>query len=325
MGSWGIGLHQNDTAADVKMVFGDLLRRPIDVDTLVARVLEKFDCGREPPSEDDIDVRLALADLLHQYALDHPASMERARRLIVEGEDLAMKRDLGMSARDLGKREKMLAETLARWAVPHPKPKKRNAPQAPEPFLFEIGDVWVFPTMQHAACPFHGKDIDLSRFVPDGWGAFAVADRWHAMEHRACYLFVLALPAGRERPTLEAMREAPLQECTFTLEAYGEESTYPMIFEARPAKRKQGLKHWKAERLGTLPLDAARARAHLPDKLKNRYNALDPDGIAWLEDELTTGSFHRAESNARTGISWRIAPHGSLRLGDLCTDPGALT
>jgi len=317
MGSWGTGLYHNDAAADVKMVFGDLSRRPIDTDTLVSRVFETFDCGKDPASEDDFDIWLALADLLHQYALDHPTTTGRARQLIAEGEDLAMKRELGMSPRDLDKRKKVLAETLARWSAPHPKPKKLKVPSAPEQFLLDVGDVWVFPAMQHSARPFHEKDVDQSFFMPDGWGAFAVADRWHEMEHRACYVFVLALPSGQDRPTLDEVRSAPLQECTFTMSPDDRQWTYPMIFGARLGKRAQGLKRWETERLGTLPIDTAKVRSIMPDTLKNRYNAFDPDGIAWLENELTVSSVHRAASNARTGLDWRIKAHEHLRLCDL--------
>jgi hypothetical protein len=322
MGAWGTGLYQNDTAADVKMVFNDLSSRPIGVETLVAEVLAKFGCGKTPVSEDDFDIWLVLTDLLHQYALDHPPTMDAARRLIVEGKDLAMKRDLGMSERDLEKRRKILAETLGRWSAPHPRPKKHKAPKTPEAFQFGAGEVWAFPAMRNAALPFHAKDADLTQFNPDGWGGFAVADRWHVNGHRACYLFVLAVPAGPGQPTLEAIRDAPVLDCTFTIEAYGEEWTYPMIFEARLAKGKQGPKRWHAERLGTLPLDAAKVRRHHSDRLKNRYNAMDADGIAWLEDELTVTSYHRDASNARTGLEWRLAPHPSLRLRDLCGETG---
>lgn len=320
MGTWGTGLYQNDTSADVKMVFADLSRRPIDTDTLVAEVFKTFECGKEPTREVDADIWLALADQLHLHALDHPATMDRARRLITQGEDVASKRDLGLSPRDLEKREKVLAEVLERWAEPHPKPRKRKAPAAAEPFLLETGDVWVFPTMQHSARPFHAKDADLSRFVPDGWGAFVVADRFHALDHRACYLFALALLEDGDRPTLEDVRNAPLQECTYRLAGYDQEWVYPMIFEARLAKRKQGLKQWGAERLGTLEIVADKVREHAPDKLKStsRYNANDADGLAWLEDDLTVSSFHRTQSNVRSGLFVRIDPHPTLRIARFC-------
>lgn len=123
--------------------------------------------------------------MLHQYALDHPAMMLAARQLIESGRDLEFKRSLGMSTRNLEKRGKVLIEALDRWSQPHPKPKKRMAPKEPEPFLLEEGDVWAFPTMRHTAKPFQVKDVDLGRFRPDGWGAFAVVDRWHHEGHRA--------------------------------------------------------------------------------------------------------------------------------------------
>jgi len=320
MGSWGTGIHQNDMAGDVKMIFQDFSRRPTDVDTLVTEILEKFDVGKGAQDESEADVWLALADILHQHALDHSPTMIHAKRLIEDGTDLAIKRDLGMSERDLAKREKVLAETLDRWSKPHPKPKKRKKAPAPEPFLLEVGDVWAYPTMHHAARPFHVKDIDLSGFVPDGWGAFAVADRWHANGHRACYLFVLVIPDGTTQPTLEQVHAAPLQECTYTIEGYDKQWIYPVIFEGRLAKRKQGLKQWGAELLGSIALDVSKVREHFPDRMKNVYNAFDPDGFLWLEDELTTTSFHKAASNARAGTVSKIVPHPSLRLATLCTD-----
>lgn len=318
MGSWGTGLYQNDTAADVKAVFADLQRRPTDTETLVAQVLETFGCGTEPTREDDADIWLALADQLHLYALDHPATMDRARQLITHGEDLAMKRDQDMSPRDLAKREKVLADVLERWASPHPKPRKRKAPAAAEPFLLETGEIWAFPTMQHSARPFHAKDAETSQFEPDGWGIFVVADRFHALGHRACYLFVLALHEGADCPTLEDARNAPLQECTYRLASYDQEWVYPMIFEARLAKRKKGLKQWNAECLGKLEIDADVVRAHAPNKLKSdaRYNGQDPDGLAWLENDLTVSSVNRKASNVGSGLSVQIAPHPRLRLAD---------
>lgn len=318
MGAWGVGLYQNDTGADLKEVFADLSRRPLGVDDLVAAVLEKFGCGSEPRSEDDIDLWLALADQLHLDALDHPDTMKRARRLVTGGEDATAKRELGMSPTDLSKRERVLAETLARWSSPHPKPKRRKAAKEPEPFLLEIGDAWVYPAMRHAALPFHVKDADLAGFMPDGWGAFAVADRWHAFGHRACYLFVLAIPDGDERPSLADVCDARLQECTFSTGLADETWTYPMIFEARLGKRKKGLKEWSAENVGTLAFDLDKVREVMPDRLRQRYNANDPDGLMWLEDDLTLSSYHRDASNARTGLSWRIRPHDALRIRDLC-------
>ncbi len=316
MGSWGTGLYQNDSAADVKMVFADLSRRPTDTATLVAEVLEKL----APEGEEEADVWLAFADLLHLHALDHPEVMTRARALIETGEDLEVKRSLGMSPRDLEKRAKVLEEVLARWSAPHPKPKKRKATPAPEPFLLEVGEVWTFPAMHHAARPFHVKEADPAGFTPDGWGAFAVADRFHSEGYRASYLFILAVAGGAARPDLEALRRAPVQDCTFAISGPPQSWTYPMIFAARLAKRKQGLKAWEAVRAGTLPFDANLVRSHLPERLssRGRYNARDPDGIAWLEEDLTTTSYHKAASNARTGLSWTIAPHPTLRLGDLC-------
>ena len=316
MGSWGTGLYQNDIASDVKLVFGDLSRRPTDTDTLVSQVLEKFGISLSVNDDDSADVILSLADILHQYALDHPATMAAARLLIEDGRDLAIKKSLGMSTRDLEKREKVLAEALDRWSLPHPKPRKRKAPKEPEPFLLEVGDVWAFPTMRHAARPFQIKDVDLSQFQPDGWGVFAIADQWHHEGHRACYLFVLAIVPDVATPTLKDALAARVQQYTFHMSAFDEDKTGVMIFEGRLWKCLMGIKQWPAVKLGSAVFDADRVR-QLQDQ--SSYNAKDSDGIRWLEDELLKTSFHMAASNARTGLSYEINPHPTLRLSDLTT------
>lgn len=131
-------------------------------------MLEKFGFSLTSNDDASADIILSLADILHQYTLDHPATMAAARHLIDDGRDLAIKQSLGMSTRDLEKRERVLTEAPDRWSQPHPKPKKRKAPIEPEPFLFDAGDVWAFPTMRHAARPFQIKDVDLSQFQADG-------------------------------------------------------------------------------------------------------------------------------------------------------------
>lgn len=316
MGSWGTGLYQNDMAADVKMVFADLSRRPTDAATLAREVLERFDCAAGPEGEDGIDVWLAVADLLHQHGLEVPEVAAKARTLIEGGADARAKADLGMSDKDLAKRERAMSEVLARWAAPHPKPKKRKAAKAAEEFLLEPGEVWAYRTMAGAACPFHLKGLDLKRFEADGWGVFAVAKRWHHEGHRACFLFVLGMVEGADCPTLEAALAAPVQDMTFDMGTPGQRWTTPMIFEARLGKKKQGLKRWEAVRLGVVDFDAGRVRAAAPERLKQRYNANDPDGIAWLEDDVSVAGFHNRDKEARTGLSWRIAPHEGLRIGD---------
>ena len=316
MGSWGTGLYQNDTASDLKFVFDDLSRRPTDTDMLVSQVLEKFGISLTSNDDDSADVILSLADILHQHALDHPATIAAARQLIESGKDLAIKQSLGMSKRDLEKREKVLTEALDRWSQPHPKPKKRKAPKEPEPFLLDDGDVWAFPTMRHAARPFQIKDVNLSQFQPDGWGVFAIADRWHHEGHRACYLFVLAIVPGVAMPTLKDALASPVQQYTFHMSAFEEDKTGVMIFEGRLWKRLMGIKQWPAVKLGSAVFDADRVRK-LQDQ--SSYNARDADGIRWLEEELLKTSFHMDASNVRTGLSYEINPHPTLRLSDLTT------
>jgi hypothetical protein len=95
MGVWGTGIFANDTAADLKDQFEDVVRLPITTDELIRIVTGE---------EDGDDFHLALADLFHTYGIDAPAVREKAIELISSGDDLKNKRELGMTEPDLRRR-----------------------------------------------------------------------------------------------------------------------------------------------------------------------------------------------------------------------------
>ncbi|MEM1297771.1 MAG: hypothetical protein AAGH68_00730 [Pseudomonadota bacterium] len=187
MGAWGTGIYQNDTAADLKADFKDwagLGWPPEDLARgLVAHVQLDWDAPIE--EADDSGAWIALADLFHRYALDHAPLFARARTLIEDGTDLALNQAQEMSAADLKRRGKVLDEALARWAKPHPKPRKAKLLK-PEPLLFQTGDLVGYRTMAHSARvePLGQTMAENYSWEPDGYGAFVVlstAQVFHGM------------------------------------------------------------------------------------------------------------------------------------------------
>ncbi len=99
-----------------------------------------------------------------------------AGHIIVEGTDLAMKRALDMSERDLRQRGRMLDELAAKWQTPNPKPRPRRVLAKPEAFLLEVGDCLRYPASRGSVRnPYVGPRQEASYYAlytwdPDGWG-----------------------------------------------------------------------------------------------------------------------------------------------------------
>ncbi|MEM9476593.1 MAG: hypothetical protein AAGA71_14960 [Pseudomonadota bacterium] len=302
MGAWDTGLYDNDDAADLRDAFKEVAKLPIDTDELVERLATRFGIGKNPFDEDEVDLWLALADQLHRHGIDHAPTMAQARTIISDGHDLEAKRVLEMSEADLRRRSKVLDKLLETWSAPHPKPKRVKKIPGPEKFLFEVGDVWAYPSMDGAAHPFSAYNFDPkaepSLFQPDGWGAMVVLDRWHQDGFYARYLIALAMPEGTERPALETVLRAPLQvmeEPEFYIDEQTDELRHRprhnmMIFTAHIRTPSRVIKGWRAERIGTVSVepDAARAIA-APGVLAASF--LAPGGLASMEHLLSLSSF----------------------------------
>ncbi|MEO0428283.1 MAG: hypothetical protein AAF160_12695 [Pseudomonadota bacterium] len=299
MGSWGSGLYQDDTALDVREAFKELVILPVEPAELVERMATRFGMGAAPMDEEEVDFWLALADQLHLYAIEHAPTMDRAREIITSGADLAAKEALEMAPRDLAKRKVVLGQLLDRWAVPHPKPRKRKMMKGPEPFVFDIGDVWVYPTMNHAAIPVQWGDYHPATigdfFRRDGWGAMIVFDRWLHQDFHARYLIAVAWLEKGAEPTLEAVRAAPvdgwferdwlMEDQVAFVDLHSE-----MAFSTHFPKARKRLKALEAVRIGALPVDAATLRAKARVIVEQAFDRAD--GLASLPHLLTLRSTH---------------------------------
>lgn len=193
MGAWGAGLYAHDTAADLRDDFKEQVRAPWDGDRLLAWALERYPSADTPDDEDHTVVRLVLADLFWLYAIDHPPTMEAARRIIAEGRDLATMRALGMSERNLKRRANILDELAAKWLRPNPRPLQRRILDGPEPFVLEVGDCLTYPLRQGRPYnPYVAPSADARFYggpwLPDGCGAACVLARWQRHGVFARYL-----------------------------------------------------------------------------------------------------------------------------------------
>ncbi|MSU88652.1 hypothetical protein GE300_03335 [Rhodobacteraceae bacterium 2CG4] len=326
MGAWGTGLYDDDTACDVRARFREIARLPVPPAEVAARMAREFGMGEAPHAEEEVDFWLALADRFHRYGIDHPPVMATARGIIDSGADLAAKQALDMTAADLARRAAALAALRAAWDAPHPKPRARRMLKGPERLVLTPGEIWAYPTMDHAALPFHWHLYDSrtigEHFRPDGWGAFAVPDTWHHEGFYARYLIALAhLPKGGGRPTAEQIVAAPLQvirEQVADLDPEGALIYRPQdlraIWGVHMLKPGKALRLWQAERVGRRAPDPDRARTAVTGPL--RQAILRPDGLASMEHLLTLTSFFHQQALCPEPASVG-RPDPDLRMSDL--------
>lgn len=205
MGAWGAGLYSNDIALDLRGTVAAVCRLPLDGAEIVAFLEGLHPGAADPDDEDHTTFWLVLADQLHRRGIASPAR-DRALEVIANGSDLAVLAELEMSAADLRKRERVLAELAERLNAPLPD-KRRRTLTRPQPLLLAPGEVFTFPVDSGGNCvnPYITRP-DRLNFRPAGWGSCLVLDAGHALDYLAWYQIAPDLHPGVRRPTLaEAM------------------------------------------------------------------------------------------------------------------------
>jgi len=134
---------------------------------------------------------------------------EAGLELAASGRDLECKRRLGMSDRDLKRRAAVLDALAAKWRSANPKPRGRRMLGAPQPFLFEPGDCFVYPTSEgRVRNPYvsPAKEDWFYKTYPwerDGWAAAIVLHTVHRFETFARYLVAILRHDGESEPAID--------------------------------------------------------------------------------------------------------------------------
>jgi hypothetical protein len=209
MGTWGVGLYQCDDAADLREDFREVVRAPWDGNRLLAWALETYPEAADAGADGYADLRLALADLFWTYGIDQPEVREAGLELVDGGADLESKRRLGMSDRDLKRRAAVLDGLAAKWRSANPKARAREMLRAPQPFLLETGDCFVYPTSEgRVRNPYvsPAKEEWFYKTYPwerEGWAAAIVLHTTHRFATFARYLVAILRYDGEGEPAID--------------------------------------------------------------------------------------------------------------------------
>jgi hypothetical protein len=262
MGAWGTGLYANDAAQDLRAGFTDLARLPAAPDEIVNLVIADHPESGDAADENHTDFWLALADLLHCYGISHAPTLERADAIIASGLDIDMKAELGMEAGDLARRRRLLKQRAAKWAVPNPKPRRRNLLKKPEPFILEPGECLAYPTSagRNINPYFASPEDDPGKWVQDGWGSALTLSRGRRFDWFAWYAVGRLSAHGPARPTLSDCWGAAI-ETEPSILSFDE---VPLIAVCAGSLAPAHLAKLRVERLGVLPISEARVLDYLP-------------------------------------------------------------
>lgn len=173
MGSWGMGLYQDDAAADLRSSIALLSKLPETGDRILDIILESHDGRTDLTSDGGPTFWLVLADQFERRGIQCAKVFEQAVAAIETGADLRDLQARGAGASDLKKRARILHTLAERFLKPRPVVPRPNAAKLP-PSVVEAGEVYRFPTMGDKAFNPWLPDWDRGRFKPDGWGALLV-------------------------------------------------------------------------------------------------------------------------------------------------------
>lgn len=264
MGSWGAGLYAGDFAQDLRSTVRAVSRLPFDGDRLVELL-----AGLEPAAGDSDDGMhttfwLVVAD---QFARRGIAS-DRARGVAIDiidrGADIGAMRSLGMGPAALRARAKELRELRARLTAAPAPGRQRTVLRRPQPFVMEVGDVFVYPTS--------GNDCINSYLPPgrgqpgwlqDGWGIAVAVDRGRTFGYLSWYRPVVAVRPFADRPDHDTARTAT----SWRLRSPG--TCSPVHF-----------KRLRLERIGSFTIDVARLRSRFTGMPSGDFSAINDISIA---------------------------------------------
>lgn len=197
MGSWGTDIFSNDTSADVRDEYRELLSAGVE-DAEATRLLAEDHADDIADPDVAADFWLGLAAAQWEMGRMEAPKRTKALELIESGSDLRRWRDLGGDDADLEERRERLEILEARLAGPPPRrveiPTRSPADtRMPSPASFDVGEVFSYALES-------GKKVVL-RVVDQ------VEDRAGASPSVALLDWI-----GDSPPPVEVLRRLPIRE-----------------------------------------------------------------------------------------------------------------
>lgn len=275
MGSWGVGLYQDDAAADLRSTIALLAKLPESGERILEIILESHPESVSLESDGGPTFWLVIADQFERRGIVGTKAFEQALAAIETGADLRDLEARGADPSDLKKRAKVLSSLAERIRTPRA-PRPRPKPSRPPPLVVEVGEVYRFPTMDDKAFNPWLPNWERGGFKPDGWGALLVVAQGRVFDWFP-WCAASSLTVDPTRPP--SLKDA-LQARFIAKEQRG-----GYFLPRRAHAKKMAL-----ELLGRVDLDPAKAATAMPRDDSPRYAVLYgwsfvPEARSWRGPE----------------------------------------
>lgn len=281
MGSWGTSLYSGDFAADLRRTVAVVARLPFDAEQLLDLMIEVEPAAANNSNDDDHSVFwLVVADQLARRGVHSRRARDAALEIIDSGRDLEAMARLGMSERDRKKRALNLAELRSRL-VASAETKRGAVLKRPQPFLWETGDVLVYPTSRGRCINpyFRDKSLITGGWAQDGWGAAVIVERGRAFDFLTWYRPLVTTSVQAEKPHLDAIAARR----NWRLDRPG-------------TVTRLHIDRMEIERVGVLSVDPSRLHARFPSLPTGRSDAVNDISIANRLHVLEPRPWHTSSS-----------------------------
>jgi hypothetical protein len=267
MGVWGTGLYSGDFAMDLRGTISAVMRLPFPDDELLTLIRSnERDVADNPDDSDHTNFWLIVADQFAKRGVDCPEARDKAIAIIDSGADIRTKRTLGLDERSVAARLKILTALKQRLIEAPCRAKPRKTLKKPQPLLYGIGDVFIYPTCKGTARNPYNVNPEwgwVKAWKQDGWGAMVIVERGQYLNYLAWYRILVPRVGWDDEPTLDQIlaRRIWLNKGAGTL---------------IPTHEKQ----LKLKKLGTLSIDHARFERAFPARGAPAWAAINDISIA---------------------------------------------
>jgi len=251
MGSWGLGLYQDDAAADLKGAIALLARLPASGERLLEIILANQQEGVELSDDGGPTFWLVVADQFERRGIACRRAFDQALKAIDTGADLRDLKARDADEKDLKQRAKLLETLAPRFRQPRPARPRPSGQRLP-PMVVAAGEVYRFPTMQDKAFNPYLSSWEKYGFKPDGWGAMLIFACGRAFDWFPWF-------AGSGL-TVDATRPPSLDDAMQSRFIAPEQCGGYMV------PRRSHLRKMPMELIGTLELDPRRVAEVMPRK-----------------------------------------------------------
>lgn len=254
MGSSGVGLYQDDSAADLRSMIATLAKLPASGDRILQIILDNWNEPVGLDADGGPTFWLIVADQFERRGIGSTKALDQALTAIDTGADLRDLQARGAEPNDLKSRGKLLSDLAKRFRSPRP-PRPQPKRSKPPPLVVEAGEVYRFPTMADKAFnpylpSWEQGGFKGDGFKPDGWGALLIVAAGRAFDWFP-WCAAAALTVDPARP--------PSLDDVIGARFISEKQRGTYIVPRRNHAKKMGL-----ELVGRLTLDPAKSADAMP-------------------------------------------------------------